>query len=149
MDTPVDRVLPRFKLDNTGVITLGHILSHTTGLETDYGMWSDVIDTKQDYVSEPLKQYDYFSKIPCTHPPGQRFYYANPLYDMCVAAIESPSGKSIETYLQETFFGPLGMASTSFTGQGGKDAAEGHVGKAIPVPFGPDVGFQGVDHPIA
>jgi CubicO group peptidase (beta-lactamase class C family) len=84
------------------------------------------------------------------------------MYDLCIPAIEILAKESVEAYLNRTSWEPLGMNSTSFRGEGGVDAAEGHVrgdedlrgtnGEAPPpglVRFGAKFGFQGVKSPIA
>lgn len=83
------------------------------------------------------------------------------MYDLCVPAIEALAEETVEAYLGRIFFGPLGMTATSFRGEGGEDAAEGHVrgdgaesgGDLAPKPlvihYGADFGLRSLENPIA
>lgn len=78
------------------------------------------------------------------------------MYDVCVFAIETLSNMDVESYLRQVFFDPLGMVSTSYSGEGRKDAAEGHMRRdesGIPtlhvLPFGAKCGFQSATSSVA
>lgn len=54
-NTPIRQILPRFRLtneaDGTTTVTFAHLLSHTTGIDADSGMWSEIEARKVDLVS--------------------------------------------------------------------------------------------------
>ncbi|KAI9639659.1 beta-lactamase/transpeptidase-like protein [Dioszegia hungarica] len=122
-DTPVRDVLPEFRLlneaDGKAIVTFAHILSHTSGQGDSDGRWSMMKATD-------VSLYDYLAAQPCKSAPGTRFSYSNIMYDLTVPAIEALSGESVMAHLAKVFFQLLGMDKTTFEGEGGDGAAEGH-----------------------
>lgn len=85
-------------------ITLGQLLSHTSGLgrpgaEPEEG-W-----TREAYVRAVLA-------APVAAPAGERQRYSNAGYAVLAAVVERASGSSYSRYLRDRIFGPLGMERT-------------------------------------
>ena len=93
----------------TDNITIGHLLTHTSGL-IDY---EDVIPagtTKQLKDADVLRLLEgqdrtYFA-------PGSKYQYSNSGYALLALLVERASGQSFATFLRERIFTPLGMHNT-------------------------------------
>ena len=100
---PLDKFFPGFPKG----VTLHHLLTHTSGIHS----YTD----KPDFlgkVSQPLAPADLIDSIrndPPDFAPGKGFHYNNSGYFLLGEIVAKVSGKSFATYLQDTFFGPLGM----------------------------------------
>jgi methyl acetate hydrolase len=122
LDDPVSKYLPGFdKLqvitrfnaaDGTyetrpakRTMTLRHLLTHTSGI--GYGFSSPIVarlqqgNTKNEW------------ELPLLHDPGERWTYGASTRVLGLV-VEKITGESLETYLQQRIFIPLGMIDTSF-----------------------------------
>jgi CubicO group peptidase (beta-lactamase class C family) len=91
--------------DKSG-ITLHHLLTHTAGLDHEYGEDTDVAprdDTVRLILSKPLLS-----------APGTKYRYSNPGFSLLAAIVEKVSGKPWERYLSDTFFKDAGMLTTGY-----------------------------------
>jgi CubicO group peptidase (beta-lactamase class C family) len=102
----------RNQWEETNPIRLVHLLEHTTGWdETHYPEFGH-----NDPTLAALKQGLDF------HPhsrqsrwvPGTRFSYTNSGPGVAAYIVEKVTGQSFEDYVQQHFFDPLGMTSTTF-----------------------------------
>ncbi|MET4107616.1 serine hydrolase [Hymenobacter sp. UYP22] len=84
-------------------VTLRHLLQHTSGV-TGYADFPDM--TQQD-VFKLLQQQGALH-----FQPGQRFEYSNGGYMLLGMVIEKVSGQSLNGFLTQTIFRPLGMKHT-------------------------------------
>ncbi|WP_066367592.1 serine hydrolase domain-containing protein [Herbidospora mongoliensis] len=87
------------------LITLRHLLTHTSGLSDlgdDYDPVSRDTMTRRALAS-PLRS-----------APGARFHYSNVGYSLLAAVIERASGVSYERFLAEHLFAPAGMTGTGY-----------------------------------
>lgn len=111
-----DRVvdyLPDFRLHSrsqTDVLTLRHVLSHTTGLPRH--TYSNLLDDGVPY-SEIIER---LPKVQLAHRVGAYYNYQNVAYSLIGDVIEAATGKSYQALLEEKIFQPLNMkdASTSY-----------------------------------
>lgn len=109
---PVSKYLPAFKLkkeESTQSLTLGHVLSHTTGLP--YHAFTDRVDdgANFDTLLYHLRDINLIGK------PGQFYSYQNVGYSLIGKVIESASGKSYEDNMRELVFSPLHMQTASLS----------------------------------
>jgi len=91
-------------------ITLRHLLTHTSGLPDYYDALEQAAagampDTEQAMRflagwGEPL------------FPPGERYEYSNPGYEMLALVVERVSGQAFGQFLRDNIFAPLGMTGT-------------------------------------
>jgi CubicO group peptidase (beta-lactamase class C family) len=91
--------------DKSG-ITLHHLLTHTSGLESDFANDFDAVG-RDEYVRRILA-----SKL--RSKPGETYFYANSGYSLLGAIIETVSGKPYELFLRENLFLPAGMKETGY-----------------------------------
>jgi CubicO group peptidase (beta-lactamase class C family) len=99
-------------------ITIRELMTHTAGLT--YGLFSESrVDTM--YVEKQVLAYDGTLKdmiarlagIPLRHQPGSMWHYSVAV-DVQGYLIEVLSGQTLDVFLQQRIFGPLGMVDTAF-----------------------------------
>ena len=97
-------------------IRLHHLLAHTSGVpdlmaRPAWGL-QRVTPATVEELTEDSKRYR------LQFPPGSRVRYDNAGYNLLGSVVEKASGVSLETYLQRTFFTPLGMSDTGSDADG-------------------------------
>lgn len=88
-------------------ITLHHLLTHTSGLRSDFA--------ESDY--EPVGREAYVQRTlgsTLLWLPGTRYEYSNAGYSLLAAIVEILSGQPYETYLRERILKPLGIVETGY-----------------------------------
>lgn len=101
----------------TRPITIQHLLTHTAGLANPYrGVTRTLYNelrakrkpggTVGDYVSE-------LAKLPLNFQPGEHWEYG-PATDVAGHLVEVLSGATLDDFLADRIFGPLGMPDTHF-----------------------------------
>jgi len=129
LDSPIGTVLPElaspqvlegFADDGTPLlrpaarpITLRHLLTHTSGF--CYDMWNTELLRYRNFAKLPSARSGKYAGIltPIMADPGTRWEYGTSL-DFAGRAVEAASGKTLEAYLREHIFAPLGMDDTAF-----------------------------------
>jgi CubicO group peptidase (beta-lactamase class C family) len=111
LDDPVSKYLD-FKIqgdDPKNPVTFRHLLTHTSGLEGDFGavpVWSNAAPTALDeYVRTSLK---------VAYPPMTKVEYSNAAFTFIGYLVEKFSGVPYRQYVQENIFKPLEMTGTAF-----------------------------------
>lgn len=102
-DRLVDHV-PEFHGTDKTDITIHQLLTHTSGLPGDF--WPR---------TGPVSQAEALARIrdlPLESEPGTVFLYSNTGYNLLALIVERASGSHWAEYLEQTFFGPLGMSAT-------------------------------------
>jgi CubicO group peptidase (beta-lactamase class C family) len=89
-------------------ITLHMLLTHTSGLESDFSPTDYEKTSRDEYMQRALT-----SKL--RTPPGQTHFYANSGYSMLAAIVEIVTGKEYEAALTELVLKPAGMNETGYT----------------------------------
>ena len=92
--------------DDKKAITLHHLLTHTSGLDSDFAGDYDPV-SRDEYVKRALA-----SKL--RSKPGDTHFYANSGYSLLGAIVEIASGKPYERYLRDNLFLPSGMKDTGY-----------------------------------
>lgn len=118
-------------------VTFRHLLTHTSGLPTDFGrhtVWDD---------QNPLSLVDYLrGHLRLARRPGTRVLYSNVAFTLVAHLIEKFSGMPFKDYMRKNIFGPLEMRDTAFEPRA--DMAERLAIPYMPVRRRPGV-FQPVD----
>jgi len=109
LDEPVSRHFPEFTGEKAG-ITLRQCLSMSAGFEEMSPTMLERGVNSQEH-DEVLRE---MAVLPLEAPPGIRFRYSNPSFEIAAAVMEKVTGDSLEDLLDETFFRPLGMTETTF-----------------------------------
>ena len=115
---PGDSARGPFKtIEAMEAITIQHLLTHTAGFPNPYrgvtrALYNEVRENREadgtvgDYVTA-------LSKLPLNFEPGSYWEYG-PATDIVGRLIEVLSGMSLDAYLKEKIFDPLGMTDTHF-----------------------------------
>jgi CubicO group peptidase (beta-lactamase class C family) len=107
--------LPYYRQDTGSQITIGELLSHTSGLPnfTSLPGFLDGPESRTHYAVEE------FAKTFCSGNlqfiPGIKFDYSNSGYFLLGAVLEQVSGKSYEDLLHHRIFDQLGMKNSGYT----------------------------------
>ena len=110
-------------------ITVGSLLTHTSGLESpNFGISSRSADE-----IEPLGKYLARSVPGRFAPTGEVHSYSNWGYTLAGHIVEQTSGEAFDSYVEQRVFGPLGMSSSAFvhsmSAEIGDRMATGYSGK--------------------
>src|SRR5574338_340620 len=104
-----DRVatfIPEFGKYGKDGITVLHLMTHVSGLRPDLDL------------AEEWRGYDTAITLACeevpTSAPGERFVYSDINYELLGEIVHRVSGKTLDAYVREHIFDPLGMKDTQF-----------------------------------
>jgi CubicO group peptidase (beta-lactamase class C family) len=110
LDDPVTRHVPGYNTQGRE-ITIRHLLTHTSGIKS-------YTEVKRVMVDEPEHEFthqemlDMVQDEPLAFDPGTAMEYSNTGYYLLGMVIERVSGKDYCAYMQDEFFGPLGLTRT-------------------------------------
>lgn len=109
-DDPVIKFLPEFELKTpaqTSLLTIRHVMSHTTGLP--YHTYTNLIEegTPHDVLLQELKNVELIAE------PGKVYSYQNVAYSMVEDVVKAATGNSFDSELKARLFGPLRMTNAS------------------------------------
>ena len=95
-------------------VTLRHLLTHTAGFS--YDIWNANIGKYMEYASVPgiITCQNAALQTPLVCDPGEAWEYGINI-DWVGKVVETVSGTSLEVYLRDHIFTPLGMRDTGFT----------------------------------
>lgn len=105
LDAPVQRYLPEFSGDAKALVTIRHLLSHTSGLPA--GTWLEGLSRE-----EALRK---IMHIKLVEQPGEVAVYSDVGMVILFEAAQRAAGEPIPQLLERRVFGPLGMRSTRYT----------------------------------
>lgn len=111
LDDPIQKYVSYFP-DKEHTITIHHLLSQTSGLPEFF----DVDEEELHLLSQehtPGQLIAYYKDAPLNFKPGTKFQYSNSNYPLLGVVVEKTSGMSLETYLHQNIFAPLGMNSSN------------------------------------
>jgi CubicO group peptidase (beta-lactamase class C family) len=103
---------PRTRKPKRG-ITLRHLLTHTSGFS--YDLFNKDVARYMEHEGLPsiASCLNASLRAPLLFEPGERWEYGIGI-DWAGKIVEAVSGRKLERYLADEFFGPLGMRDTSF-----------------------------------
>ena len=106
LDAPVAAYLPAFSGGYKDSVTIGQLLTHRSGLPAGRDLWR--------LASNPEDARRYVIDTPLQCKPGDCFIYSDLGFDLLGMVVESVSGESLDVFLGEHVFQPLGMTQTGF-----------------------------------
>ena len=111
-DDPIGQYLPEFARFGNGM-TIRTLLHHTSGIP-DY--YDDSTGLRRLRAIDPTPSNAAALTLLATWgtagPAGEKFEYSNTGYDVLGALLERVSGQSLDRFLQQRVFEPLGMTET-------------------------------------
>jgi len=113
LDDNIINYLPDYRNDTGQKVTIHHLLTHTSGIP-NYTSRPNFFED----LSHNSYTVDEFVKLFCSDglefEPGSKYSYSNSGYFLLGAIIESITGKTYETVLQEKILDPLNMKNTGY-----------------------------------
>ncbi|MEJ5223219.1 MAG: serine hydrolase domain-containing protein [Anaerolineales bacterium] len=111
LDTPVRKILPKFKMADPEVekrLTTRHLLTHTGGWIGDY---FDDFGNGDDALQKMVRK---IRKLPQVTPLGAVWSYNNAGFNIASRVLEIITEKPYETAMQDLILTPLGLTHTFF-----------------------------------
>jgi len=142
LDDPISRYLPDYPRPNGDIITIRHLLTHTSGLPNYTDLPEIILKRTQPLNTEYI--IDLFKNRPLDFEPGNKFKYSNSGYLLLGEIIEKVSGQSYEAFLEHEILKPLGMNNSGYARREAAypNRASGYTGvnpqapdRALPVHF--------------
>lgn len=98
-------------------LTLHHLMSHTGGLSNG-----------SEWTPDSLLESAVQGTVGTPQPPGHRYHYSNPGYELLGDIVETVTGQPLEAYLEQMVMRPLGMnaSSGSILGEDRERDVRGH-----------------------
>ena len=106
LDDPVVKYIPAFTGGYKDSVTIRHLLTHRSGLPAGRDLWRIAANPYQ------ARQAVIETQLECK--PGQCYIYSDLGADMLGFVAETVSGESLDQFLEEKVFHPLGMTDTFF-----------------------------------
>ena len=110
-DDPVRKHIPSFDNYRSGFIQIRHLLNHTSGFRIGSLFLEPYLEPSAEYPDAPTLQLEVarFGEVGAEVLPGTTYSYSNPGYNTLGALVEIASGQSLESFLDERIYTPLGM----------------------------------------
>jgi CubicO group peptidase (beta-lactamase class C family) len=106
LDDPVSRYIPAFSGGNKDLVTLRMLLEHRSGLPAGRDLW------RLDHTPEEARETVISTPLVCE--PNRCYEYSDLGADMLGFVVEAAAGETLDAFLQEHVWGPLGMTDTFF-----------------------------------
>jgi CubicO group peptidase (beta-lactamase class C family) len=160
LDQPLAEVLPKAAFGDKGDLTLRLLLTHSAGLVD----WKPFYEKLINYPMKDRKRLlrEWIIEEPFAYEPGKGNLYSDLGFMLLEWVIEEKSGQTVPEYVQEYFYGPLGLKRTFFPPplcplppgegrmreKGGVERGEGRGDPWIPAPVRLG-GFAGMTNPFS
>ncbi|MCS7082420.1 MAG: glycoside hydrolase family 3 N-terminal domain-containing protein [Bacteroidota bacterium] len=114
LDDPVSRYLPEFRGPSKERITIRQLLLHTGGLRAYKPFYQDSAFRKLSPSEQADFVWRFILEDTLQYEPGTRTLYSDFGFIVLGKLVERITAKSLDRYLEETFWRPLGMRRTVF-----------------------------------
>jgi len=112
LDSYISTYLPNYPKPNGDIITIKHLLSHTSGIP-NYTESSDFRKLERNELSKD-EMLDLFANEKLNFKPGEKYEYSNSGFNLLGIIIEKITGKSYEQVLTEKILSPIKMNNTGY-----------------------------------
>lgn len=106
LDEPVARHLPEFARSTGGLVTVRHLLQHTSGLPAERPLWRDHADA--------ASRLDAALRVPLEAAPGARRRYSDLGMIALGVLVERCRRHPLDRVVYEGVIGPLGLRDTTY-----------------------------------
>jgi CubicO group peptidase (beta-lactamase class C family) len=117
LDVPISTYLPDYPKSNGDIITIHHLLTHTSGTPNYTSFPGFFRDSSRDPYT-PEEFVNVFADSTLEFQPGERYAYSNSGYFLLGVIIEKVTGKSYEQVLKDNITIPLKMNNTGYDHHG-------------------------------
>jgi len=134
LDEPVSNRLPEWpSAGDRGRVTVRDLLRHTSGLPASAPLWRQARG-REAFLERILR-------LPLTYEPGSRTVYSDLGPILLGFIVERVTGSTLDAFVQQRVFGPLGLHETGFnpldwpadaTGGAGEGAVPAHARRIAP-----------------
>ncbi|MBC7893769.1 MAG: serine hydrolase [Cytophagaceae bacterium] len=115
LDDDVRKWLPEVPSFGGQVITIRHLLTHTSGLRDQWGLLGLIGSSPTTQVHTlPLILHFVSRQQDLNFPVGSQYLYSNTGYALAAMIVEKASGQSLAKFSKERFFKPMGMTKTEW-----------------------------------
>lgn len=111
LDDQITKFIPDYPMQGN-VITIHHLLTHTSGIK-DFTSMKSIKNIAREDLS-PKELVDFFKNEPMDFKPGEQYKYCNSGYVLLGYIIEKISGQSYEEFISQHIFQKAGMQNTSY-----------------------------------
>jgi CubicO group peptidase (beta-lactamase class C family) len=113
-EDPVRKYIPSFDNYRAGFMQIKHLLSHTSGFRINSLFLEPLTEPSPTHPDAPNLQLEVarFGEVGAEVVPGASFEYSNPGYNTLGALIEIAAAQSLESFLDERIYEPLGMVDS-------------------------------------
>ncbi len=110
-DDPVREHIPSFDNYRAGFIQIKHLLNHTSGFRIPTLFLQPYTQPSPEHPDAPTLQLEAarYGPVGAEVVPGTTYSYSNPGYNTLGALVEIASGQSLESFLDQRIYTPLGM----------------------------------------
>lgn len=109
VDTKLQTLIPSYQGKWKDKVTIRQLMEHTSGIR----LYQD--DPNRDENSMPENRVPSALDAPIISEPGTRFEYNNRAVDLLSGVVRKVSGKSLDQYLNQKLFKPLGIPYFQWT----------------------------------
>ena len=113
LKAPITTYLPDFPKERGDIITIHHLLTHTSGIP-NFTTFPDYIKDISINTFSPDALIKIFADSSLQFKPGEKYSYSNSGYILLGVIIEKVSGKPYEQILHEKILDPLKMNNTGY-----------------------------------
>src|SRR5215216_5023200 len=115
LDDDIRKYLPEVPSFGGQKITIRNLLTHTSGLRDQWGLLGIEGRGPGSQVHSALTTLDLVSRQKMLNfPQGSRYLYSNTGYALAGLIVQRVSGKTLDAFMQERLFRPLGMTHTQW-----------------------------------
>ena len=107
LDQPVYEIYPEWKQGRKKLITMRHLLNHTSGLQNVPNTGVEIYPSS-DFVKLALA-------AEVSDDPGSRFSYNNKAVNLLAGIVQSVSGKRMDIYVRDEILQPMGITDFDWT----------------------------------
>lgn len=111
LDDEITRFIPDYPTHGN-VITMHHLLTHTSGIK-DFTSMKSIKDIAREDLS-PKELVDFFKDQPMDFKPGEEYKYCNSGYALLGYVIEIVSGQTYEDFVIQNIFKKAGMENSYY-----------------------------------
>jgi len=114
LDDPIAKYIPKYPRERSTVITVRHILTHTSGIRHYHYERGEKEGLPPHYFPSSAEALNIYgvAEEPLLFSPGTRTTYSTYAFRLLGDVIETASGISWEAYLRDHVFRPAGMKSS-------------------------------------